>query len=159
MPDAMNCPLCGRQLRPDNDFDPKHGRFHCPDCFATATEAQRGWLPPIERPVFKKEKAEGFTRVMGSDPSFAIDRKGDTITRQQKCECGQSFEQRLLSERFLRMVEKASRRAVELLGQQIPGYYVPVHCPRCERIDLGRRATIDQHRQDYPQPYEVAADD
>ncbi len=148
---TMPCPLCTRTLDAD-DFDPKHGRFHCRDCFDTSAEARTGWLPRAQRkPVVSS--ARGLSRLLAGDPMFASGSDGP-ITRERTCECGTLFTQRLLSERFLTMVERAGRKALAAVSQQIPGYYVPVHCPRCERIDLNRQGTIDAHRNEYPsQPF------
>lgn len=76
---------------------------------------------------------------------FATNEHG-VVERSRTCECGRSFSQRLLSARFLTAVERRGQRAMDMLREQIPDYYVPVHCPPCERIDLGRRAQVDEHR-------------
>jgi uncharacterized Zn finger protein (UPF0148 family) len=52
--------------------------------------------------------------------------------------------------------EKQRGRALELVRKQIPGYYVPVHCPSCERRDLGRQATVDETRPHYTERDEAA---
>jgi hypothetical protein len=77
------------------------------------------------------------------------------VTRGAVCECGTGFTQRHLSARFLSMCEKwnggGALRAVE---RQIPGFFVPVHCPKCERRDLQLEAKRLEYRalpDDYSQ--------
>jgi len=94
------------------------------------------------------------------DRTFANDANGNPIARERVCECGQRFTQRLLSERFLAMVERRGPRAMELMTKQVPGFFVPVHCPKCERVDLGRRMQLDEIRSlpDHYQDKDHAAD-
>lgn len=80
--------------------------------------------------------------AMALDPMFFRDADGKPVTRQRTCLCGRAFTQRLLSERFLAIVEKQSRKAIDVLSKQIPDFYVPVHCPPCERRDLGHAARL-----------------
>ena len=87
-----------------------------------------------------------------TDPMFNV-RDGKPVTREQTCECGRPFTQRQLSERFLAIVEKRGRNAMASFAKQIPDFYVPVHCPPCERVDLRRRAELDAHTNDYPPPF------
>lgn len=89
---------------------------------------------------------ESIADAMGQDRMFAHTADGKPIIRQATCECGKSFAQRLLSERFLEIVDRSSRNAMAVMERQVPGFYVPVHCPRCERIDLGRQARVDSVR-------------
>lgn len=93
-----------------------------------------------------ERKPASIADAMADDPTFAHDETGKPITRDTTCECGTTFRQRLLSERFMQLSERHGARAVELIRQQIPDYYVPVHCPPCERKDLRRRASIDRAR-------------
>ena len=86
-------------------------------------------------------------------PMFSADGNGQPITRNRTCECGRSFEQTLLSERFLEIVERHSGRAIQMLTQQIPGFFVPVHCPACERKDLGFQARKDEYALSPGAPY------
>lgn len=71
------------------------------------------------------------------------------ITRPATCGCGDTFRQFILSAAFLEACETirggAPLRAVQA---QIPGLWVPVHCPRCERVDLQRQARLDEIRRD-----------
>lgn len=78
---------------------------------------------------------------------------GTPVTRDAQCECGQMFRQQQLSPAWLEWVERVARnprRAIQAIQRQIPDYYVPVHCPPCERIDIGRQALIDEHVHEYP---------
>lgn len=94
--------------------------------------------------------------VLAKDPMFAQTVDGDPIARERTCACGKRFTQRLLSERFLSIVEKQSRHAIDTLSKQIPGFYVPVHCPPCERRDLGRQARLDDMKRIPTDRYEAA---
>lgn len=91
-------------------------------------------------------------------PWFSHDAGGQPITRKRTCECGRPFEQTLLSERFLAIVERQSKRGIELMAQQIPGFWVPVFCPPCERRDLGYQARKDEYKQEPRAPYGDHAD-
>ncbi len=92
------------------------------------------------------------------DSMFATTAEGKPISRQSSCECGRKFSQRLLSERFLTIVEKHSRRAMDIFAKQVPGFFVPVHCPQCERRDLGRAARLAETRDPNP-PFGERVDD
>lgn len=83
--------------------------------------------------------------VLHSDPMFVQD-DGSVNVRESRCECGAAFEQTQLSARFMRIVEKCGEGAVAALLRDIPEIYVPVHCPPCERRDLGRAARIAEAR-------------
>lgn len=87
---------------------------------------------------------------------FARDEHGATRERTRTCECGRAFKQFLLSERFCALCER--RGITAMVEAQIPGGYVPVHCPRCERVDIGRRARLDaaQYPPDYTERHEAA---
>ncbi len=88
--------------------------------------------------------------LMADNPMFARKADGSPIARQSACECGKKFTQRLLSERFLTIVEKHSRRAMEIFAKQVPGFFVPVHCPKCEGRDLAHAARIAESRDVQP---------
>jgi ribosomal protein S27E len=144
--DAMACPLCGAQLTTaDRD---KNGRFHCSACMPTSAEAQRGWLPRA-RPLVAAAQApqRGLTSI-AHDPMFGVNAAGDPITRERTCECGSRFTQRQLSARFLESAERFSAAAIDGISRQVPGYFVPVHCPPCERRDMHRQNRIEQIRLD-----------
>lgn len=96
---------------------------------------------------------ESVAGMMDRDPMFSHHEDGKIVSRKAKCECGRAFTQRLLSERFLMIVEAHSRRAIELTTKQIPGFFVPVHCPSCERMDLGMQARRDQYAQQPNPPF------
>jgi hypothetical protein len=81
--------------------------------------------------------AQSISDVIASDPMFAHDEKGKTIVRERSCECGKRFTQRLLSARFLAIAERQGIGALRALQRGVPDFYVPVHCPPCERRDLG----------------------
>lgn len=70
-------------------------------------------------------------------------RAGKTIARQATCECGATFTQFCLSERFLAACEALNGggplRAVQA---QIPEGFVPVFCPSCERKDVARQQRL-----------------
>lgn len=87
-----------------------------------------------------------LSEVVQHDRMFAHDADGKAISRTRTCECGRSFPQRLLSERFLAIVERQGKRAFDLFTKQVPGFYVPVHCPPCERVDLRRGLELEQAR-------------
>lgn len=74
------------------------------------------------------------------------------VERKRRCECGREFTQRQLTERFVEIAEGYSTRAVALLRAQIPDFFVPVHCPSCERRDLGRQARMDESKQSSERP-------
>lgn len=102
---------------------------------------------------------EKLSAILERDPTFANDLEGNPIHRERTCDCGKRFTQRLLSERFLAIAEHG--RAIDLVRQQIPGFFVPVHCPTCERRDIGMQARMDEYRhgpQQPRQPYGEAAD-
>ena len=99
---------------------------------------------------------ESLARLLERDPMFANDAEGNPIHRERTCECGKRFTQRLLSERWLSIAEKA--RAIELVRQQIPGFFVPVHCPQCERRDIGMQARKDEYKHAPKPSYGEAAD-
>lgn len=157
--DAMNCPLCGKPLTAAEHRDAK-GRFHCPACStAGAAESQKGWVP---RPVILEKRTAHALDNRGqfanpSDPTFGRNGDGTVITRTARCECGILFEQQQLSERWIEAVERVSPRAVRMMQQQIPDFFVPVHCPKCERVDLGRRFQLDLVRENEPE-LSLAAD-
>jgi hypothetical protein len=75
-------------------------------------------------------------------------KRGQLITRQHRCECGREFTQMILSATELAAAERL--RIVELIARQIPDFWLPVHCPPCERKDLSRQARIDDLRPDTP---------
>lgn len=81
---------------------------------------------------------------LGRSDWFANDASGNPITRRKNCEvCRKEFTQRLLSERFMQMIERRGPNAMAKLRLSIPDLYVPVYCPSCERMALdheGRKA-------------------
>lgn len=86
------------------------------------------------------EKPEEIAEIIQRDRTFAHDATGKLITRRQTCECGQSFTQMLLSERFMLIVERRGPMALDAMRREVPDYFVPVHCPPCERKDLSMSA-------------------
>ncbi len=98
---------------------------------------------------------ESLAGLLESDPMFANDVEGNPIHRRRSCECGVFFTQRLLSERFLTIVDRG--RGIQGMIRQVPEFYVPVHCPKCERRDLGMQARRDEFKH-LPQPFGEAAD-
>jgi len=86
--------------------------------------------------------------IIAKDRMFAHAENGDPITRERKCLCGRTYRQTLLSADFMRLVESRGQHAVDVFVKQIPDMYVPVHCPVCERHDIGnhaKRAAIHHH--------------
>lgn len=143
---SMACPLCGRVLTSvDRTTD---GRFHCPACSPTSKEAQYGWhpRPRVASVLAKKPKPPGAEHPFADDPMFAKNAAGEPITRARTCECGASFTQRQLSAHFCEIVEKAG--GIRAVMRQIPDLFVPVHCPPCERKDLGRQQRLDTVREE-----------
>lgn len=141
---VMSCPFCSRDLTAANAV--KDGRYSCPDCAKTSREAEYGWLPRAQAPRLGAsvvEQARGLTHVTRTK-WFALDAQGNPITRDRTCECGRRFAQSQLSARFMEMAERQSKRAAALVFAQCPGLFVPVHCPECERRDIGRQASIDE---------------
>jgi hypothetical protein len=78
---------------------------------------------------------------------------GSVVTRDTTCECGTAFQQAMLSERFMGIAEKGG--GALCVTRDIPELYVPVHCPPCERKDLGRAARIAEARSlpEHRQPF------
>lgn len=146
---VMQCPFCAADLTEENRVD--GGRYSCPTCAPSSRIALLGWVPRAQIPITKTPESgrtHGLARV--GDSWFAKNAgTGETIERQRACECGRTFNHFLLSARFLATIEKQRGRALELVKKQIPGYYVPVHCPRCERRDIGRQERIDDTRPHY----------
>lgn len=77
------------------------------------------------------------------------------VTRGAVCECGAGFTQRHLSARFLTMCERWNGGgALRAVQRQIPDFFVPVHCPKCERHQLGLESRRVEYRplpSDYSQ--------
>jgi hypothetical protein len=151
-PDVLlACPFCDRGLvAADLNRD---GRYSCPDCAPTVGEAMRGWKPTAANRVAgaaPRPVETGLSRALGHDPMFSEDKHGDVITRAATCECGIAFTQRLLSERFLNIVEKQSAAAIAMVTHQSPGYFVPTFCPKCERIDIGHQARLADMNRTVP---------
>lgn len=94
---------------------------------------------------------ESVAAILTTDPMFANDADGNPIARDRTCECGMKFKQRLLSARWLTIAENAG--AIELVAKQIPEFYVPVHCPKCESRDLAMQSRKDQYKQEPTQPF------
>lgn len=102
------------------------------------------------------QRPESIVDQLRNNPMFAMDAEGKPIARDRNCECGQKFTQRLLSDRFFRIVAKRGARCLEMFEKQIPQGYVPVHCPRCERRDIGIQARLDDTRPHYTERDEAA---
>lgn len=147
--ESMPCPLCAATLTAEQHRD-RNGRYHCPACSPTSAESRYGWLfrPPIvSQRAALAEKRGVPVPAMANDPMFGARADGTPITRTRTCECGRVFEQRQLSGSFLTIVERHSAGAIDAVTRQIPEYFVPVHCPRCERIDMHRWAQIARARE------------
>lgn len=144
----MHCPLCGTHLTEADDYDRTAGRFHCKPCYPTSEESRRGWIPRRQIAAPAPKTATGLRPAIGADdPMFSKNAQGEVITRERSCECGRRFTQRLLSERFMGIVEKQGAKALELIKRDIPDYFVPVHCPPCERRDLGYSARRSSYQE------------
>lgn len=138
----MECPLCGNGLT-DVDRSSVDERYRCTPCYPNSKEAQHGWLTSQRTRVQQARKVTtiaGMTRVGDVSPWFACDSAGNAISRERKCECGATFTQRLLSERFLGIVHKQGTGAMRAMERDVRDGFVPVHCPPCERRDLGMAA-------------------
>jgi hypothetical protein len=154
---VMRCPLCGNGLTAVDQLT--DGRFRCGLCSANSAEAKRGWLPrsAIEatrariRASVSPDARRGEPTPIGDDPMFAKNAAGQVITREAVCECTAPFTQIMLSERFMSLVERAGPGALSAVMREIPGLYVPVHCPKCERVDLGHAGRIGDARASAPQ--------
>ncbi len=69
---------------------------------------------------------------------LAVDEKGQTISRDVYCRrCGKPHQQFQLAMHYLDSVARISEGALTAMTQQVPGFWVPVYCPPCERKDLG----------------------
>ena len=76
---------------------------------------------------------------------------GGFVERNVWCGCGKAFVQCLMATKALESLERQGK--VDVVAKQIPGFWLPVHCPTCERIDLRHQANIDEarvrhHRED-----------
>jgi hypothetical protein len=72
---------------------------------------------------------------------------GALIERTSTCECGATFVQMQLSAAFLETMERKSPAIVEAFVRQTPGFWVPTHCPPCERKDITHLAHLAEIRQ------------
>lgn len=72
------------------------------------------------------------------------ERAGQLIERSAVCECGAAFQQMQLSATWLETMERRRPRVIALLQDQAPGFWIPAHCPPCERVQLGHQARIDE---------------
>jgi hypothetical protein len=101
---------------------------------------------------------ERVADVVRGDRMFSHDAAGNPIVRDARCECGRSFTQTLLSERFLAIVDRQSPRAMAIFREQIPEFFVPVFCPACERKDIGYHARKDEFNRVPDAPFGERAD-
>lgn len=80
---------------------------------------------------------------------FEIGEDGKEIARNIECGCGKTFTQHRVAFRFVEsLAEGRGERAAALFMEQIPGGWVPVFCPTCERKDLNSVA----NRAYFPAP-------
>jgi hypothetical protein len=66
------------------------------------------------------------------------------VERRKACECGREFTQSLMAPSELASLERMGHIATFM--RQIPECWVPVHCPPCERVQLGHQSRIDEAR-------------
>ena len=91
---------------------------------------------------------------MTTDSIFELDDAGAVISRFNTCECGQEFEQHALSRRFLEMVAHNDGHALAGVTRDVPGHFVPVHCPKCERKDIRFAAAMADAKRLFRGPLE-----
>lgn len=77
---------------------------------------------------------------------LAKDDKGKVVTRAATCECGESYKQSMLNPEFI----DASPRVAQQFVRHIPDGWVPIYCPKCERLDLQRIANMRGSLRDLP---------
>ncbi len=87
-------------------------------------------------------KMVSLMEAISEDQIFARSKSGYRIGREATYECGRPFKQRMVSARFLGIVDKLG--AMTRFRKQVPELYVPVHCPPCERKDLTYSARISE---------------
>jgi hypothetical protein len=69
-------------------------------------------------------------------PGMFRRQEGKELVRPATCDCGQQYEQRQLSARFMEFVESFGPGAVNAVMRDIPDLWVPRNCPPCERKQL-----------------------
>lgn len=78
------------------------------------------------------------------DGWFAKDENGKVIEIPATCRCGREYTQKVLSHRFMEIVERRGPKAVDILMRDVPSLRVPVDCPACESKALGyARPSVD----------------
>lgn len=73
--------------------------------------------------------------LLDRDPMWHRLPTGEIDKREAACGCGATYTQRRLSVRWMTMAERG--RGAQQVMDQIPGLYVPVLCPKCERRSIG----------------------
>lgn len=69
------------------------------------------------------------------------DANGTEITQRNTCDCGKQYTQWRIAFRFVEALANGrGEKAAKLFMDQIPGGWVPVFCPSCERKELATRA-------------------
>jgi hypothetical protein len=74
-----------------------------------------------------------FERHPSDHPDSSL--AGQFVSRQTLCRCGETFEQTKLAEAWVAGRTTDQRAA---LSRDVPDYFVPQQCPRCERRALER---------------------
>jgi hypothetical protein len=67
------------------------------------------------------------------------------VERPQTCRCGREFTQSFMAPSELEALERMGH--IDTFMRQIPGGWVPVHCPKCERGQLTLQKQLDDARR------------
>ena len=66
----------------------------------------------------------------------------ESTVRTATCDCGRTFEQRRVDERWMDALATHRSGAAAAIARTIPELYVPRFCPRCERKQLTLEAQL-----------------
>ena len=68
---------------------------------------------------------------------------GGFVQRQSTCCCGKEFTQSIMAATALESLERQGK--IDIIAKQIPGFWLPKHCPPCERKDLALEARRSEY--------------